>query len=89
MDNRTKREIQNYNKALITFSSNILWLFLMAIGANYESVLIYLVGFFGIMFSSLAMFWFGHCLGWEQKRISIEEEKNKNGKHDIQNKKSD
>lgn len=67
----TKRERQSYNKGLITFASFILWMALLVIGAREMNIIIYLIGVLGTMFSGLAMFWFGHCLGWEQKRIEM------------------
>jgi len=67
----TRREKQIYTKLKITFACNIFFINFIVAGCIYEFYLLCVVGYIGIIGSLLYMFWLGHCLGWEQKRISM------------------
>ena len=71
---RSKTEIRNWNKLFLSIFFFIWFLFNVLAGALLNSILVLLLSYSGLILCCWGFFSSGYNLGWEYKKLSLEDE---------------
>ncbi len=72
--NRTINEKKALKIITLSFPLNFISLFLMLLGLREEFIIIYALGIGGYAFTLMLLYYGAYSLGWEYKRISLEDD---------------